>query len=1127
MEKNTHKNNINISRIKEKPFLIIILIGFIFLISINFTSAADFDNWKSFDKDVGEYGKVTIYNWNIIGKIFDIKLAELELKYNMDTPCSSCSSKIEIVMYKEGILIDDIIFETLQDDGSWVEEPIRDYKFYVKVDEQIIDVDIKEYQCSNGEFNSKNNSYKKVCEFVKVGTRKEVKEILEEYNLGEEVYGNSSGIKYYVDLEGKKDPTKTVDWKISSQGKLISEWITWNGVGTLDIGLVAYYELEEPSGTANSTVFGINLTNNTAGVPTFQATGKINFAYDFSASPINNTLLGILPSGNEDLSMACWVNKDVPEGNAGIIGLGDNTPAGESMNIIADSSKWTFNGGSGNQFLMHDSIIVGGNWYYLVATYDSGTDLVVTYVNGTNFANTTLSTGTNLNDYLELGGLTWVASGNLIGLLDECGVWNRTLNSSEIQALYNNGDGLQFQTREISVQLNKPDDDFLSSSSNIIFNCSASVSPPETVKNISLWDNRTGTYVLNETEDFTGIGGANNVSIFNKNISDGTFDWTCRGFDTDGNSAWGINRTITIDAGDPIVNIIFPTGIVNYGKQDFNISLNWTVSDANLDTCLYSYNNTNTTVVCLDLNTTVTLQENQQNITFRANDTVNNIGSDFIEWDYLVFENSRTFNLSITETSIESFILNVNVLDGFNIQKAELIYNNTIFSDSTIIDLGGGNFNVIRSITIPQGNSGFSTHNNTWFYNLTIANNIEGNTTSFGTAISEQKVNELSFGFCDQSGLDIAMLNFTYINELDGIEINSSKNRTTFQATFLIGLNSENLIKTIPINNISVNSSRYNFCTAEDTNRFVIDMQLFYTAEGFTDKNYFLNLAPLTNITNEINLFLIDEGVGVEFFIDVEQNLFSLTGATISISKFFVGEGVFKTVEIDTTNGNGEITAFLDLNKDYRFTITKDGELLGILDKRAICDAAPCELTLSITDATPDVYSGFSEIFASQVLYNLSFNSGTKVVTFEFIDITGLATSFRMDITRGSPNGTGQLISTQRLFTSSGSLTFDASNESGDLTARVFITRSPDQLIDFITFIISEVTEVLGILGLFVAFLIVVTIIFGFAFSPPMLIMSIPLSLTLVKLMGIISLSNGAIVVIYLLAIVATTFISR
>ncbi len=206
---------------------ILLAILILTLTQISMVSSADFDNLKSFDDKVGDYGEITIYNWNVIGKIFDLKLAELELKTNTDTCGSSCSAETEIVMYQRGSLIDDVKFMTLQEDESWIKQDIRSYQFYIKTDEKEIDVDDFEYQCKEREvYEPKNDttyteSYD--CENVKVGTHKETEKLWEEYILGTEVDAGT----YEIKLEGEKKPSRTVDWQITSQGKLIDEWAVW------------------------------------------------------------------------------------------------------------------------------------------------------------------------------------------------------------------------------------------------------------------------------------------------------------------------------------------------------------------------------------------------------------------------------------------------------------------------------------------------------------------------------------------------------------------------------------------------------------------------------------------------------------------------------------------------------------------------------------------------------------------------------------------------------------------------------------------------------------------------------------------------------------------------------------
>ena len=986
-----------------------------------------------FGEGISEYGKIEIRDWLGLSS-----LAELELKKNTFESCSDCSAEIEIIMYQDGILIDDVKFV-----GGY----IKGYEFYIKTGTQQYDVNDYETQCSNGKYISNNDSYEQVCSRVITGSHKETENTYKTYNLGGEVEGNKSGIKYYINLEGRKHISQEVDWQITSQGKLIDEWALW-GAGSQ---IVAYYPLNETTGSV-----GLSYPQ-----------PEHNLSLPAAVSWRNGILDGgVFLSGSAQRGNMNGLNLDLNETQEFSVSLWFNSTGGNDQVLM-----WSEEGGTAKvniflelsipadtlHFFQDDVIsdittqtdIDGGfdfqtnTWYHLViVTNFSG---AYSYING-NFGEKLTTEGNNNpwivgSSNMSIGGRSiTVPDLHYTGEMDEIQVFNRTLTPEEVTELFNEGIPTN-PLIEITTTLNSPADNNENlTGTEVLFNCSALSSASSTIVNISLWTNQSGTWVLNETEDFTGIGGIKNTSVFTKIIAE-TFDWTCKAFNSNGvSSIASPNRTINV---------------VEFIEDNFD------------------------------------------------------------------------FNSSVLESSLQTFTLTITTNTGINIQNADLIYNGTIFTNIDRVLVSGNTFNLTKQITIPQITEGSGSQNKSFFFNITIVNEETGQTIVVESSIQNQTVTELVFGFCDGGDFDVPMLNFTFINEISGVEINATANATTFQATFLVGLDEDSLIKTFTVNNVSSNQSRYNFCTNKTTNRFITDMQLFYTADTFTDKNYFLNLAPLSNVTNEIDLFLIDEGIGIEFFIGVEQNLFSLTGATISIAKFFVGEGVFKTVEIDTTDGAGKITAFLDLNKDYKFTITKDGELLAIIEKRAICDVAPCELTLSITDETPDVYSGFSDIFASQVLYNLSFNPVTKIVTFDFVDITGLATAFRMDITKGSPNGTGSLISTQRLFTSSGSMTYNASDDSGDLTARVFIARSPDQLIDFITFIVNEVAAVLGILGLFVAFLIVITIIFGFAFSPKAFIFAIPLALTLIKLMGIISLSNGAIVVIYLLAIVAATFISR
>jgi hypothetical protein len=107
-------------------------------------------------------------------------------------------------------------------------------------------------------------------------------------------------------------------------------------------------------------------------------------------------------------------------------------------------------------------------------------------------------------------------------------------------------------------------------------------------------------------------------------------------------------------------------------------------------------------------------------------------------------------------------------------------------------------------------------------------------------------------------------------------------------------------------------------------------------------------------------------------------------------------------------------------------------------------------------------------------------------------------------------------------------MTYNTTNlPNGDYRVEVYITRSPAQIIDFMHFVIQDVAQQLGVLGLFTAFLFILVVIFGLALKPSFLIMAVPFALLTTKLMGILSLSNTAIVVFFLAGIIATAVASK
>ena len=108
-------------------FMTILLVGTI-------SAQLDFDNIKGdliINDTTSSYGIIEIRDWFGL-----LKLATLELKENTDVCGEFCSAEKEIIMFQNGVLIQDIKFETILEDETRIEQDIRNYKFSIQVGEE-------------------------------------------------------------------------------------------------------------------------------------------------------------------------------------------------------------------------------------------------------------------------------------------------------------------------------------------------------------------------------------------------------------------------------------------------------------------------------------------------------------------------------------------------------------------------------------------------------------------------------------------------------------------------------------------------------------------------------------------------------------------------------------------------------------------------------------------------------------------------------------------------------------------------------------------------------------------------------------------------------------------------------
>jgi hypothetical protein len=200
--------------------------------------------------------------------------------------------------------------------------------------------------------------------------------------------------------------------------------------------LRAYYPLDDAINDGSNAVDAANDNDATInGNVDTGVTGQVNGAYDFSAGSGYLDVPQFTPSGDDSVSVACWVNLD-SVGDDEFIFWGDDNPQFE---LVHD--------GDGVQFFYDDGTVKGldstgvslssGTWVHLAGTYDDSTGDWTLYKDGSQVASTTQSIDASFSATESLVGRHPGVGRQVNGRMDEVVFYDRALSGSEVTDLTN------------------------------------------------------------------------------------------------------------------------------------------------------------------------------------------------------------------------------------------------------------------------------------------------------------------------------------------------------------------------------------------------------------------------------------------------------------------------------------------------------------------------------------------------------------------------------------------------------------------------------------------------------------------------------------------------------------------
>lgn len=701
-----------------------------------------------------------------------------------------------------------------------------------------------------------------------------------------------------------------------------------------------------------------------------------------------------------------------------------------------------------------------------------GLSVIVVGVNATNFPNYTniLSTNTTIDVSQITSAIGWynVSMPSFAVLLNDTNYtlilnattaspnefkwWRNNSNSNYTYGrMYHSNDngvswaidgdgtyGAGFQIWGVSLIM---DIDLLSpinnynSTETVIFNCSASSTIGNEIYNLSLYHNYTA-WTLNETNDTSALGLEIVNSTFIKSFSgEFSFIWNCLACDNESTCKFsGTNKTVNIDSVTPDVSIIDPVDYVKY-ENDGNLSytFNWTVTDKNLNSCWYTYNDsTNQYVTCSDNASTIYLNNTSENITLYVNDSSNNINSSTANWTYY-YITTTVDKSSVTSGEDVEFVLWIN-LTSIPSASANLTYNNTVYESDTV-SAYSDYYKFTKTITIIN-ETGDIPYN--WTYNITGI--------AYGTT-TNKSLEVIAIKADDCSAYTTPILNFSLRDEEDQTFLDADKYNTSIE----IDLDVYPLGSTTSIINFSQNYSEERnpeVCLDNDlsgTSGYRMYIQVLYGGDGYSEEFYYIQNTSLTNLTIpfNINLFDLKDSSTQEFDLTYkDENFLGVDDAILQIQRKYVKSGNYQTIEQPKTDSNGHTKAHLQLEGTiYTIIITKEGEILDTFNNIIpVCQNPTldtCKISLNSFGAGMSVED---YTVGDDFVFTLDYTQTTRTVESIFSIPSGTSATVVLNVTLFDNIGSTQACS-DTLVSSSGTLNCAVPINLGNGTVVAQITK--------------------------------------------------------------------------------------
>jgi len=463
-----------------------------------------------------------------------------------------------------------------------------------------------------------------------------------------------------------------------------------------------------------------------------------------------------------------------------------------------------------------------------------------------------------------------------------------------------------------------------------------------------------------------------------------------------------------------------------------------------------------------------------------------------------LIELSQSFNKNTTAGVSETFEINITLDPTIQVSKADLFYNNT-FNTGTFTNIGGNDFNIKESIIIPitLTNANFSfvwvfEFDDGSFQNSTIQ--TQNVTVITADDCSTNKNQVINFSLNDEEssvGIDGVVNNGTIEIDLTLYGVGSTIPAVNFSSTF------NNVSSAVVCISEGLNSTEYQMYVETKYSASPTWVSEFYNIQNFTLRNNTMN--------QNISLFPLKTDDSTEFLITFKDNTFSLIeDVLITVTRKYIGDGIFRTVEIPKTDNDGQTVAHLVENDVvYTFIAFKNGLLLATFENKIVKCEDPtideCNLNLNAFSTGTPV-----EEFQTNgnVNFVISFNETTRIVKTTFNTIDGSVITAQINSTQFNIFG-NTTVCTDELTSSSGTLTCTIPESFGNVTVISELTSNGELLGTKTSTIEEDPMDLYGLDGILMVILLLITLPFMALGSKIVMLFAIVFGVIVGSILGI------------------------